>query len=406
MVDVCELAQARGRSLGMILNRPGNGNFNYPMDAEFADLISPWSTALKAYRWNWRASQALRAGGGFGNVWDLIWSGPIATIDEDISGNRMNVAAVGWLQRLDRRLLRRDKNYPFVDTVSTDDADIIFDLLSEANGVTAGEYAAGTTTVALPDGYVAHWPANSSPNTPTWIKQGAKLPDEGAGGATAYVARYRGKSFQKGQNILQGMTDMTEIESGCDILVDPATRELNIYRRMRKIRDDVIFGYNWGPNNIQDLGRLIDGTTQVNYHVSSGRPGTIPKYQDDTGSQDTFGLMEEMATLSDVADPIIDPHPATGPLQQQSPLWTFSAAEVALRAQPRQIFKLLPFPYNPNYGGVPEPFVDYKLGDQVRFSAKKPPRVNIENQGARVFGFNVTIDDNNNEKLGELQFAI
>jgi hypothetical protein len=89
LTDIAELTQARGRQLGLILNRGGAASFNYPMSAEFSDLIQEWKSAIKAYRWNWRATQALRAGGGRGNVWDCLWTGYVANIDEDISGDRM-----------------------------------------------------------------------------------------------------------------------------------------------------------------------------------------------------------------------------------------------------------------------------------------------------------------------------
>lgn len=399
LTDIAELTQARSRQLGLILNRGGNASFNYPMSAEFSDLIQEWKSAIKAYRWNWRATQLLRAGGGHGNVWDCVWTGYVANVDEDISGDRMQVNAVGWLERFAKRFLRRDRDYPYVAGTSWDDADIIFDLLAEANA-TATEHAVGVSQAAAADGYTLHWPAGSIPNTPTWVKKGAKLPNEGVGGLTAYTPMFRGKNYLKYQNIGQAFTELTEIEAGCDIHVDPVTRELNIYRRMRKVRDNVIFGYNWGPSNVQQLGRTIDGTTQINYHVSQGAAGTVPKYQDDVAAMQEYGPLEEMATLSDVQDIVVTPQGAS-----QSVLWSYSAAEIALRAQARQIFTLTPFPYNPNYGGVPEPFVDYGLGDQVRFTAKWPPRINIENQAVRVFGLGVTIDDNGNEKLGQLQFA-
>lgn len=399
---VAELSQARGRSLGLLHNRGGSAAFNYPMTADYAELINTWTSCILAYRWNWRATQALKAGGGVGNVWDLIWSGYVATIDEDITGNNMTVNAVGWLNRLDKRILRRNRDYIYVAGSGVDDAEIIYDLLSEVNGVANGEHPGGTSSAPIQQSvntYTVYWPTGSKPNTPTWLKRGTKLPNEGPGGATAYAPAYRGKSYQQYQNILSAITELTDVENGCDIYVDPTTRELNIYRKRRVVRDMVIYGHLWGPNNIAQLGRQIDGTTQINYHVSTGRPGTVPKYQDDITAMQQVGPLEEMASLSDVVDTVTTP---TG--VSQSILWTYSAGEITLRTNPRIIYSLTPFAYTPD-GGVPEPFVDYGIGDQVRFTAHPNKRVQISNQAVRVFGMNVTIDDNGAEKLGQLQFT-
>ena len=49
---------------------------------------------------------------------------------------------------------------------------------------------------------------------------------------------------------------------------------------------------------------------------------------------------------------------------------------------------------------MPDPLVDYGLGDQVYLTAKYPPRIEISNQAVRVFGMDITIDDEGNERLG------
>lgn len=387
LTNIGELDQARGRSLTLQLNRPGTASFTYPMsEEEYAGQINPLSSALKCYR---------------DGV--LMWSGYVATIDEDISGDRMTVNCAGWLQRLDRRFLRRDKNYVYVPGASppatataVDDADIIFDLLAEANGVASGEHAAGVNTFALPDPpgtYTVHWPAGSSPNLPTWIKKGAKLPNEGVGGATAYVPAYRGKAYQKYQNILAGMLELTEVENGCDIEVDPATRELNIHRKRQRNLSNVIFGFNWGPKNIQQIGRQLDGTTVTNYHVSTGRSGLTPGYADDVNfgydSQLAYGPMEETTALSDVSE--------------TQTLITNSAVEIILRRHPRPVWNLLPFPYTPESENIPEPFVDYRIGDKVYFTAIRAPRINVQSQASRIFGMTVGITEEGNEQITTLQ---
>jgi hypothetical protein len=419
MSNIAELTQARSRNLSVIQNLPGSASFTHPMSTDFSAAIEEIKTCVKALRFNWRESIRMRALGYPANVWDTVWSGPVMTIDEDISADRMTVNCVGWLQRLDKRKIRRDINFvyvpganPPITATGVDDADIIFSLLAEVNGyqadgVTAqrGEYAAGVNSAGFRgstgnDWYAGYWPMGSKPNLPTWIKQGQKLPNEGVGGATPYAPAMRGKNYQAGQYVGPAISELLGVENGCDIEIDPITREMNIYRRRMTIRPEVIFGFNWGPKNIQQLGRQRDGTAVVNYHLSTGASGSIPKYKDDVDSQLEYGLLEEDAALSDVVDNV---NIASGNSPRQSVLWTYSAAEIALRKSVPNVFSVTPFPYTRD-GSVPEPFVDYKVGDRVQYTAIWKPRIEVKNQGVRVFGLNVNIDDLGNEKIGQLQF--
>lgn len=375
-----ELQAARQKQLQVVLNKPGQFSYRFPMFDPLAASIADYSTGVRLFRYNWRASvgQALK-------VWDEVWSGYTLPIQEDITGYWMNVTCVGWHQRYEKRMLRRDKNYVYQSGVSVDDGDIILDLVNEMN-----------LTVA-PDGsgYVIPVVAGSNPNTPTWIQAGSKLPNEGLGGATAYQPAYRGMTFNKFQPVLPMIENLNNIENGCDIHLDPTTRTLNVFRKRQRVLNDIHFGYNWGPFNIAQLGRGIDPSVRVNYLAAAGGAGATPRFQDDTPSQAQVGLLEEFMTLSGVVDP---PPPA------QSVLWSYAAAEVAIRRNARQTFDITPFTYTPG-SSVPEPFVDYRLGDLVRFSALLLPRVNIKNMQVRVFGLNVNIDDSGVEKIGALQIA-
>ena len=101
-----ELSQARDKKLEVVLNKPGSASFTYPMDADYAALIQPFKTGIKAMRWNRIASAA--AGKA---VWDCMWSGYVLPIDESVDDNRMSISCVGWLQRLAKRFVRREKIY-------------------------------------------------------------------------------------------------------------------------------------------------------------------------------------------------------------------------------------------------------------------------------------------------------
>lgn len=377
--NIAELTQARGRTLSLVLNQAGTASFNYPITDQFAGQINPITSAIKAYRNG-----------------TLVWSGYVSTIDEDISGNRMTVNSTGWLSRLDKRIYRTASNVPDVTYTSQDDADIIYDILSRCNGIATGEHTAGVTTITSVDGStVFRWPSGSSPNTPSWIKKGNKLPNEGAGGATAYAAATRTMKIDRFSSALAEIQKLTQIENGCDIEIDPATRELNIFRKKQRIMNGtanpgVNFGYRWGPNNIQACGRQIDGQTVVNYELALGPTSLTPQFYQDTASQDAYGPLDEVTTLSDVRSTNI--------------LLAYATVEVLVRKDPRIIYSMTPYPYTAK-SSVPQPFVDYRLGDQVYFSARQGTRVSIDKQPVRVFGMSLNIDEEGNERMDSLQLT-
>src|SRR4051812_33910029 len=101
MSHIGELAQSHDKKLDVILGKPGSAGFSYPMDADYAGVILPYQTGIKAMRWNTLASQI--AGH---MVWDCLWSGYILPINEDVTNNRMAISCVGWPQRYERRFVR------------------------------------------------------------------------------------------------------------------------------------------------------------------------------------------------------------------------------------------------------------------------------------------------------------
>jgi hypothetical protein len=373
-----ELLLASGKSLNVTLNKAGSAGFNYPMDAIYAEYVEKYISGVMVFRDG-----------------KPIWSGYVLTIDEDPANNTMRIECVGWLQRLERRFLRQSKTYEYVPGVNppvtataTDDADVIYSLLDEVN-FTSSVHASGVTSAPTPDGEVLHWPAGSLPNTPTWIRRGQKLPNEGPGGATAYVPAMRGPKYEKYQRILPAFEDLMQGENGCEILVDPVTRELNIYRKRRVIRDDIHFDFQTGQWNVQNFGRASDGSSQSNYHVTSGSPGITPQSVGDVELQQIYGPLEGQDAFSDILDTNV--------------LKAYSANEVIFLGRGEITHTVTPFPADNDRKEVPRPFDDYDIGDQVRMSALHLPRINIVDQAVRVFGLSITIDEEGNEILGALQ---
>lgn len=370
MSHIGELSQARGKKLDIVLNKPGSASFSYPMDAPYAELIQPYKVGIKAMRWNRDASAA--AGHA---VWDTFWSGYVLPIDESATNNSMNVSCVGWQQRLGKRMLRRQKIYN-----NQDDGAIVQDLLAEMN------------LTAAPDGYTVPIVAGSNPNTPTWLTWGGTQPNEGAGGATAYVPATRNKTMPIYANTLTQIDELVNIENGGDLICDPLTRAITWHRKYRRVKDNVVLGFKWGPHNVSDFGRNIEADAQVNYVVCTGAPGVTPQYAHNVAQQADIGLIEESLAVSDMRD--------------VGMLLAYAGAEIIVRAGGHITYAVTPFSVKPDrQGNVPEPFVDYRPGDQVRLTAIHPPRVDIRGQAIRVFGMSITIDEQGLARLGALQVA-
>jgi hypothetical protein len=286
------------------------------------------------------------------------------------------VSCVGWQHRLAKRFVRRDKIYN-----AQDDGAIVQDLLVEMN-----------TDPSPGDGYPIVTPAGSNPNTPTWLTWGGTQPNEGVGGATAYVAQNRNKTVQKYTYVGATIEELQGIENGGDIVVNPLTREVTWHRKYRRVRDDVVLGFQWGPRNVRAFGRNLESDSQVNYLVTSGAPGTTPQYAHDTTQQSTIGLLEESVVLADVKD--------------NNVLLAYSGGEILIRNNGLITYTVQPFPLPYDRpSNVPEAFLDFRVGDQVRLTAVHPPRVGIRGQAVRIFGMSVDIDDNGVAALGPLQVA-
>jgi hypothetical protein len=391
-----ELMQARNRSLTLELNASGSASFNIPMDDELGWQIQPREYAVLCYRHG-------------STVAKLAWSGYVNTIEEDITGNRMTVNCTGWLDRFATRTTHRN-----LIIAIRDDADLIGFLIFDATlpGIDVSTpstgpwptFSSGVTSATHFDGAVMNWPANSSPNNPAWVEWGGVVPNEGPGGATAYVAltgaARRSANWQKHQvNVLQAIIDLTNTENGCDIYIDPLSRKFYVYRKRQVIRNGtvpgvpaVVFGHGWGPQNIAQMGRTIDGSTVVNWALVNGGPGTTPAVAADAASQSAYGVIEEVVSLTDQVGEAAN-----------ITLATYANADILFRSTPRQIYSFTPFNWTRD-SSIPEPLVDYNVGDLVKLGVVAKPRVNIRSD-VRVYGMSFSIDDEGNEKIGTLKVS-
>ena len=97
--EIGELHEARGKNLNLALNTSGSASFSYSFEGVLAEDIQVISTGIMAYR------------RGSDDTYQLIWSGYINEINEDVNNAVMSVSVVGWFERLNKRIARQDVLY-------------------------------------------------------------------------------------------------------------------------------------------------------------------------------------------------------------------------------------------------------------------------------------------------------
>src|SRR4051794_26971866 len=102
------LGKASSKKVALVLNKAGSLTFCYPMSEPYAERIGPYATALTAERYNWRATKTMNAAGTRGEIWDWIFGGFVQPINETWHEDMMQVSCLGWAERLNKRILRRD----------------------------------------------------------------------------------------------------------------------------------------------------------------------------------------------------------------------------------------------------------------------------------------------------------
>lgn len=229
------------------------------------------------------------------------------------------------------------------------------------------------------------------------------------------VSQPRIVTYRPFQKIADIIDQLSAVEAGFDWDIDPVTRKLNIFYRQfasgisvfgkgRDKRQDVVFGYNWGPCNCKDVKKSVDPSWLLNnpfiqgkFSGSFGAVNPTPTPGDAQSlSIAKYGLYEDAIQLSDVADNTI--------------LEAYAEEEIALRSVPRVIYQFTPLTVSaedmeslpddtPN---VPRAFIDYEVGDIITFGCMDGT-IQVANLAQRIYGMNVTIDDNGNELSATLQ---
>jgi hypothetical protein len=274
-----------------------------------------------------------------------LWSGPIWGIQGDLDNGLLNISCVGWLETLQHRILWGVADYSG-GGFGTEPNIIAFDLLGQE---------------AL---------------------QNLDHPPLVIPGSLAGTLQVRNRFYTRGQNIGQALQELSDIEDGYDYEVDPLTRRMNLIApELFEVREDVRLGYNWGPNNLKNVQWQEDASRTCNYMSVQSQGAPVVVYDDTSIAQ--YDLFEENNTLTSANQGILAP---------------YAAAELFIRGRPMVTYSLQPQPFGPRL------FDDFQIRDQIFFDARKD-HVKIRNQGIRVFGATVQIDDNGNEAVSELMTA-
>lgn len=322
-----EMTQARDRELILTHNKAGSFTATLPLDDEIAGFISEVSTCV-----------LIKLNGV------EQWSGPIWTIQEQ-TPNSIAIGAVGWLQTLEKRISKQAWGLPTLQYSAQDAGVIAFDLLTRSN--------------------------NDSSFDLDYVTPGM-----------AELTFSRTRAYAPYISILTEISALSSIENGYDMIVDPVTRQLNIFKKLGQIRDQVVFDYDL---NLTGAGRNSDASKICNRMIAYSSIGAA--VAEDPNSLAAFGPFEEAVSLSDVVDISI--------------LQAYADGEVGVRSIPLDFHDFSPKQYT-DLMTVPRIFRDFNVGDIAYLDVRKG-RMQIKKQPVRIFGATVSFKNNGQEQLTSIK---
>ncbi len=322
-----ELTKAKGRKLTTALNAAGSLEFTLPLKDDLSMLVEEASTCV-------RVKRGLDSGGHV-----VEWEGPVWTVSEE-TPNGLTIGCVGWLQTMEKRCTKPIGSPWGWDTLQYVDQDagaIALDLLRQSNADSS--YSDGN--FVLPGSYES--------------------------------TQQRTETFQPWSGVIGEIKGLSELEAGYDFAVDPVTRELNVFQKIRRILPDVVFEYD---GNVVKARRSSDVSRMCNRCIAYSSIGYA--VAEDLDSQRDLGLFEEPISLTGVTDVTI--------------LQAFADAEVAVRSRPLRFGSFDPRKASSARPNDPQPFRNFKPGDVV-FEHVHCGRMQIDMQAHRIFSMVVTWDD-------------
>lgn len=339
MAKIGELTQARGRQLSLAHNKAGSFEMRLPLRDSFSDRVQQIATGVMVKR-----------------LGVPKWSGPVWTVNKTVDNQgvpSLAVGCVGWLQTLEKRLV-----YPLGSLmhaawiknqyVDEDAGSIALDLLGQSNN----DNAFSDTNYVVPGDYES--------------------------------SQQRTRTYQPWSSVLGEITALSEIESGYDMLVDPATRELDIYQRIGSVRPEVMFELG---KNVVSVNMTSDASRMCNRMIAYSSIGWAQA--DDLVSQAAYGVFEEAVSLTDVRDVAI--------------LQAYANGEIAVRSTPLEFYGFQPRRFSSANSDDPRIFRDFAISDTAYLRARAGS-IDVPRQAVRVFGATIAFDDDTGaEQLTSLQ---
>lgn len=323
-------------SLAPTFNRPGSFSATLPLDDEIAYQVAKYSTCVICER-----NDVAR------------WSGAITAVAKDPAAMTMTITAVGWLDELGSRFVRPSEEVALT-FVGVAGGQIVQTLITTVN--------AQTDTGGV--------------IRPTHLTFGS-----------AYDSQARTRSYKRGQSYWQAIQELSDVENGLDVYVDPIARRIST-RPPDFFRDlqDVVFGYGVEPNNLSNAPSTDDGSVVANRVNVVGASGAIVTADDATAIDALDAMRESWLSLSDVSDQLF--------------LGAHANAELVYGRYGRTTYDLKPI----TYGDVPRPWDDFELGDQVYLSVDAGAE-QVDKQAVRVFAVGIEVDAQGNEQISQITTA-
>jgi hypothetical protein len=352
---IAPLQQAKNRTYTLTKNRAGSAEFTLKTSDKILESIMD-RVEFNDIRGTVRKCIRIRRNG------QDLWSGPIWGIQGSLAQDSITFSCVGWLEELQYRFIwAAARDYTNAGAGYPAD-EIAFGLLNDANYISDPSTPGGTV---LDDTH------------PVLIQPGT------VSGSMPPFVRY----YQQGQVVGAAIQNMSDIENGYDMEVDPVTRALNLTNWQEyDVLENVVLGYNWGPNNLMDFSWQEDPSQMGNYDAISTSLGTGFTVCYDSESEDIYNRFDYSTSLNNAA------------IQDLAP---YGMAQLAVYRFPFLTYTLTPFPRTQD-GNGPSLFDDYQLGDQITVNAQKN-YFKLVNLPMRVFGATVNLDDNGNETVSALQ---
>jgi hypothetical protein len=177
-----------------------------------------------------------------------------------------------------------------------------------------------------------------------------------------------------------------------DVIMEPVDRTDGILvsasaveQRGSDVSGSVSVEYDTGDRTAKQWSRDLDMETAANQITNFNGSKKKFSFQEDTDSQDRFGILEDCRVLTDI--------------EHQDALDALTSQELAERKNPRENVQVVPFPRS-----TASPFTGFFLGDFISVSCSDQAREAVSGV-QRVWGFSLDIDDEGVERVSELRVA-